>query len=154
MKLRDFVVREAIVDDLRAVDKESVIKELIEALKKAGKLKASDVEGVVKSMMKREEFGTTGIGGGKAVPHVKHDAVKEIIGTVGRSKKGVDFNALDSEPVYLFFLLVSPTDSTGAHIKALQHISDIIKDDDMCRFLREAKTKRAFIETLAEADER
>lgn len=154
MKLRDFIVREAIVDDLRATDKPSVIRELVEALKKAGKLKVSDVENVVKATLKREEMGSTGIGGGNAVPHVKHDAAKEVIGTVGRSKKGVDFTALDGEPVYLFFLLISPTDSTGAHIKALQHISNILKDKDICRFLREAKTRRAFVETLAEADER
>jgi PTS system fructose-specific IIA component/PTS system nitrogen regulatory IIA component len=102
--------------------------------------------------MKREELGSTGIGKGVAVPHTKHDCIKKITGTIARSTHGVDFNALDGEPVHLFFLLLSPNDSAGSHLAALERISTVIRDNDFRRFMREADGKVGIIEILREVD--
>lgn len=152
MKLTDFIVEEAIITDLEATEKEAVIKEMVCALKDARKINSKDVENVIKSLMKREELGSTGIGKGVAVPHTKHDCTKKIIGTIARSRQGVDFNALDGESVHLFFLLLSPNDSAGLHLAALERISTVIRDNDFRRFMREANGKAGMIEILKEGD--
>jgi len=136
----------------QATEKEAVIKEMVCALKDARKINSKDVENVIKSLMKREELGSTGIGKGVAVPHTKHDCTKKIIGTIARSKQGVDFNALDGESVHLFFLLLSPNDSAGLHLAALERISTVIRDNDFRRFMREANGKAGMIEILKEGD--
>lgn len=152
MKLMDFIVSEAILTDIKATEKEAVIKEMVCTLRDAKKISDGDVGKVIEALMKREELGSTGIGKGVAVPHTKHECIKNIIGTVARSAKGVDFNALDGEPVYLFFLLLSPTDSTGSHLAALEKISTAIRDNDFRRFMREAEGKEGMIDTLKEVD--
>ncbi|HHT9159999.1 MAG: PTS fructose transporter subunit IIA [Planctomycetes bacterium GWF2_39_10] len=152
MKLTDFVVNEAIITELKATEKEAVIREMMCSLKDMQKISNKDVEGVIKSLMKREELGSTGIGKGVAVPHTKHDCIKKIVGTIARSTNGVDFNALDGEPVHLFFLLLSPNDSAGAHLAALERISTVIRDNDFRRFMRQANGKEGMIEILKEVD--
>lgn len=152
MKLTDFVVNEAIITELKATEKEAVVREMMYSLKDMQKISNKDVEGVIKSLMKREELGSTGIGKGVAVPHTKHDCIKKIVGTIARSTNGVDFNALDGEPVHLFFLLLSPNDSAGAHLAALERISTVIRDNDFRRFMRQAEGKEGMIEILKEID--
>ena len=152
MKLTDFVVESAIITELKATEKEAIIREMLCSLKDAQKINNKDVENIIKSVMKREELGSTGIGKGVAVPHTKHDAVKKIVGTVARSTHGVDFNALDGEPVHLFFLLLSPNDSAGSHLAALERISTVIRDNDFRRFMRDASGKEGIIEIIKEVD--
>lgn len=152
MKLTDFIVEDAIITEIKATGKEAVIGEMLSSLKDAQKISTKDVESIIKSLMKREELGSTGIGKGVAVPHTKHNSIKKIIGTIARSTQGVDFNALDGEPVHLFFLLLSPNDSAGSHLAALERISTVIRDNDFRRFMREAKGKAGIIEILKEVD--
>ena len=87
MKFADFISREAIRANLKADDKEAVIREMIQALLAAGKIEASEFESIVKAIMKREELGSTGIGRGVAVPHTKHPSVDRLVGTVGVSQR-------------------------------------------------------------------
>jgi PTS system nitrogen regulatory IIA component len=152
MKFADFICPEAIRADLSAVDKEGAIREIIQALTDAGRIKTKDRENIVKAILKREELGSTGIGRGVAVPHTKHGSVDHLVGTVAVSHQGVDFASLDGERVHLFFLLISPTDRPGDHLRALENISRQLRVDTFCRFLKQAKTVEEIHQILDEAD--
>lgn len=152
MKFADFVCVDAIRAELTAEDKEGVIRELTGALVAAGQIAEEDLEGIVGAIMKREELGSTGIGRGVAVPHTKHPSVDKLVGTVGVSPAGVDFSSLDGENVQLFFLLVSPPDRPGDHLRALENISRQLRDDMFCKFLKQAKSTPDIGTLLDEAD--
>ncbi len=152
MKFSSFILVDAIRADLRAVDKRGVVEELVGAIVAAGGVKAEDQESVVQAVMKREDLGSTGIGRGVAVPHSKHPSVNRLIGTVGISRDGVDFNSLDGEKVQIFFLLVSPPDRPGDHLRALENISRQLRDDTFCRFLKQSKGVEDIRQLLEEAD--
>jgi len=152
MKFASFIEVGAIRADLKAEDKRSVVTELVAALVDAGAVKADEQAGIVQAVMKREELGSTGIGRGVAVPHTKHPSVNRLIGTVGISRDGVDFQSLDGEKVQIFFLLVSPPDRPGDHLRALENISRQLRDDTFCRFLKQAKTVEEIKQLLDEAD--
>jgi len=152
MNFADFISNGAILPDLTSKDKESVIRELSNSLVKAGEIDEDSNESIIGFIMKREELGSTGIGRGIAVPHTKHPSVEKLVGTVGVSHEGVDFNSLDGEPVHLFFLLVSPPDRPGDHLRALENISRQLRDDMFCKFLKQAKTVDDVKQLLEEAD--
>ncbi len=152
MKFADFVSVDAINANLEADDKEGVIREITSALLKAGNIAESEYESIVSAILKREELGSTGIGRGVAVPHTKHPSVDRLVGTVGVSIEGVDFNSLDGEKVQLFFLLISPPDRPGDHLRALENISRQLRDDTFCRFLKQSKTSEDIQQLLEEAD--
>ena len=152
MKFADFVCVPAIKAELTSDDKPSAIHELVSSLVEAGIIPASECDGIVKAIMKREELGSTGIGRGIAVPHTKHPSVDRLVGTVGVSNVGIDFNSLDGEKVHLFFLLVSPPDRPGDHLRALENISRQLRNDTFCRFLKQAKESKDIQVLLDEAD--
>jgi PTS system fructose-specific IIA component/PTS system nitrogen regulatory IIA component len=135
-----------------ADDKEGVIREMVQALLDAGKIEGSEKESIVRAILSREELGSTGIGRGVAVPHTKHGSVDQLVGTVGVSREGVDFDSLDGEKVFVLFLLVSPLDRPGDHLRALENISRQLRDDRFCRFLKQAKTAEEIRQLLEEAD--
>ena len=153
MKLLDFVVRDAIVVDLQAAGKEEAIREMVGSLHKAGRLGDNDMESVIRAILSREELGSTGIGQGVAVPHTRHPTLQKLIGTVALSRRGVDFAALDGEPVDIFFLLVSPQNQPGDHLRALENISRHLKDERFVNFLRQSRTRENVIDVLEEADQ-
>ena len=107
MKFADFVNPDAIQVGLSASDKEGVIQEMVRTLLDAGGIEKDEFDSIVKAILKREELGSTGIGRGVAVPHTKHPSVDRLVGTVAVSREGVDFDSLDGEKAYLFFLLIS-----------------------------------------------
>jgi len=152
MKFADFICHEAIRAELVADDKESVIRELVESLVKAGRIGAEDRDDIVRAIIKREELGSTGIGRGVAVPHTKHPSVERLVGTVGISHDGVDFDSLDGEKVQLLFLLVSPPDRPGDHLRALENISRQLREDMFCKFLKQARSPEDIGQLLQEAD--
>jgi mannitol/fructose-specific phosphotransferase system IIA component (Ntr-type) len=152
MKFADFIQVGAIKADVASDDKEGVIRELVDSLVTAGVIKSEDLEGILRAIMKREELGSTGIGKGIAVPHTKHPSVTKLVGTVGVSTDGVDFNSLDGEKVQLLFLLISPPDRPGDHLRALENISRQLRDDTFCRFLKQARSAADIQQLLEEAD--
>lgn len=152
MKLCDFVIADAIIPELRADSKEAAIRAMVASLCKAGSIKADDEESIVAAILKREELGSTGIGNGVAVPHTKHPSVDKLVATVALAKDGVDFASLDGEPVYILFLLVSPPDRPGEHLRGLENISRHLRNQNFCKFLRQSTTQTAVLELLREAD--
>jgi len=153
MKLREVIVSEAIVPELEAGDRDGVIRELVTSLSKAGALPEDAVDEVVASLIKREQNGSTGFGKGVAVPHVKHAKVKKMAGTIGRSSNGVDFAALDHQPVYSIVLLLSPENQPQQHLQAMNIVFSNLQKDMFRRFLRQSNTKDAIVELLDEADQ-
>ena len=153
MKLREFIVTEAITPDLQASDRDGVIRELVNALAAAGAVAQDAVEEVIAALIKREQNGSTGFGKGVAVPHVKHAKVKQMVGTVGRSAGGIDFAALDHQPVYSIFLLLSPDNAPQQHLQAMNIVFSNLQKDMFRRFLRQAATREAIVELLDEADQ-
>ncbi len=152
MKFADFVSTEAIQADLVAEDKDGVIREMVQSLLNAGGVQEEEFESIVKAILKREELGSTGIGRGVAVPHTKHPSVDRLVGTVAVSREGVDFQSLDGEKVHLFFLLISPPDRPGDHLRALENISRQLRNDTFCRFLKQSKSADDIRQLLEEAD--
>jgi PTS system nitrogen regulatory IIA component len=153
MKLSEFVVEGAIVADLQVASKEEAIRQMVESLKKAGRIAAPDADNIVAAIMTREELGSTGIGRGVAVPHTKHASVDSLIATVGLCRKGLSFQSLDGGDVFIIFLLVSPPDRPGDHLRGLETITRHLKRDEFCKFLRQSKTPQEVMDLLREADE-
>ena len=119
----DFIIREATVPELAATTKDDALREIVAALVKAGTVRADAQEGLVAALLKREQLGTTGIGNGVAVPHAKHEAVNRVVGNVDWSSRGIDFAAIDRQPVHLMILVVFPPNHAGAYLRALEEIS-------------------------------
>lgn len=152
MKLTDFVIPGAVIPGLQVNSKEAAIRAMIDSLVGTGNIKAADAQSIVAAIIKREELGSTGIGHGVAVPHTKHPSVDRLIATVAIAPEGVDFASLDGEDVFILFLLVSPPDRPGDHLRALENISRHLRNSHFCNFLRQCKTSEAVIELLDEAD--
>ena len=154
MKIMDFLSQDGISVDLRSANKTDAIKEIVDLLIGAGEVDKKDKAKVVELLMAREALGSTAIGHNVGIPHAKTDCVKDLIGAFGLSKRGVDFDSLDGEPVYIFFLLLAPQDSAGPHLKALARISRLIKDKYFRDTLRQAKDKKDVIRIIEAEDEK
>jgi len=153
MKFADFVCFEAVILELEAKGRDGAIAELVSALDKAGRLGEAKCEEIVKAVIKRENEASTGMGKGIAVPHVKHPAVKDVVAAIGQSSAGIDFSALDKQPVYSVILLVSPVDNPDRHLQAMENIFKHLQQDKFRRFLRQSQTVEEIKDLLQEADE-
>jgi mannitol/fructose-specific phosphotransferase system IIA component (Ntr-type) len=153
MKLRDFIVTEAIIPDLKASDRDAAMRELVEALSAAGAVPPGAMDEIIAALIKREREGSTGFGKGVAVPHVKHPKITKMIGTVGRSVGGIDFAALDHQPVYSVVLLLSPDTQPQQHLQAMNSIFSNLQKDMFRKFLRQSETRQAIVDLLDEADQ-
>ena len=152
MKLRDFIVSDSIIADLQASDRDSALRELVTSLASAGSIPQTAVDEIVNALIKREQNGSTGFGKGVAVPHVKHPAIKQMSGTIGRSSNGLDFAALDHQPVYSIVLLLSPENQPQQHLQAMNTVFTNLQKDLFRRFLRQSATREAIVDLLEEAD--
>jgi nitrogen PTS system EIIA component len=150
MKLSQLLTKEAIVADLTSTTKHGIIRELARAVAPVAGIAAEDIAAV---LMERESLGSTGIGGGIAIPHGKLSSVTQIILGFGRSKAGVTYDSLDGKPVHIFFLLLTPENSTGGHLKVLAQISKLLKMDRFKQELITAETIDDIHEFILEQDE-
>ena len=153
MKFSDFVCFEAIIPKLKASNRDNAITELIASLDKAGRLGKGKCKEITKAMIKREKEASTGMGKGVAVPHVKHEAVKDVVATVGQSGVGIDFSSLDKQLVYSVILLISPVDNPDRHLQAMESIFKHLQQDRFRKFLRQSQTAEEIEDLLREADE-
>ena len=153
MKFSEIVVEDSIITDLQAAAKEDAIRRMVSSLRSAGQISADDEDGIVAAILKREELGSTGIGNGIAVPHTKHPSVNNLVATIAIAPEGIDFASLDGESVYILFLLISPPDRPGDHLRALETISRHLRNENFCNFLKQSKSADQVMDLLKEADQ-
>lgn len=154
MKISDFLSSKAVSADLKGTTKADVIAELVDVLINAGSIEKKHRKKVLEILMAREALGSTAIGQGIAIPHGKYDSIKKLVGCLGVSKKGINFDSLDGEPAYIFFLLVAPVDSAGPHLKALARISRLLKDKYIRETLKTAKDDKSILTIVQQEDGR
>lgn len=152
MKLNDIIVRDAVIANLAATERDDVIAEMVESIVAAGIVKPTVRDHLVRAILEREKKGSTGFGKGVAVPHVKHKSIPKMCATIGLSSRGVDFNALDRQPVYSVFLLLSPDDRPEEHLLAMEVIFKNLSQERFRRFLRQASTPAEVLTLIDEAD--
>lgn len=152
MKITEFLNVKGIHLNLQTSEKQEVLKELVDVL--AGIKDIGDKKVILKALLERESLGSTGIGQGIAIPHGKTDKVEELVSVLAISKKGVNFEALDGEPVYIFFLLVAPKDAAGPHLKALAQISRMLRDTYFCDLLRRCESAEQVYELIRKEENR
>ena len=150
MKIMDFLNKKAITVDLKAEDKEGVIRELVDLL--VGATEIENKDDLVKAILARESLGSTGIGQGIGIPHAKCSSVKQLVAAFALSQKGVNFDSLDGEPAYIFFLLIAPEESAGPHLKALARISRMLKDKYFRDLLKKAKDEKEILRIIQDED--
>jgi len=150
MKILDVLPKEAILADLKAQDKEGILAELVAPVSGITGISQQDL---VRVLMDRERLGSTGIGGGVGIPHGKLKELESLVLGFGLSRKGVDFESMDSRPTHIFFLLVTPENSTGLHLKLLARISKILKHDPFRERLLNAADNEEIYSIIKEEDE-
>jgi PTS system nitrogen regulatory IIA component len=149
MKILDVLLKEAILSDLKANDKKGVLEELVTPVARIADI---NHDYLVKVLMERERLGSTGIGEGIGIPHGKVKGLESLVLGFGLSKKGVDFDSMDGQPAHIFFLLLTPENSTGLHLKLLARISRILKNEPFKQRLLHA-TNRDEIYSIIEEEE-
>ena len=150
MKILDVLQKEAILPDLTSQDKKGIIEELVSPVARIANLNREDL---VRVLMDRERLGSTGIGGGIGIPHGKLRGLESLILSFGLSRKGVDFESMDGRPTHIFFLLITPENSTGLHLKLLARISKILKNDLFKAKLLKAADRDEIFDAIKEEDE-
>jgi nitrogen PTS system EIIA component len=152
MKIEDILAQELVLPDLAARSKTDVLLELATAVSRQHP--ELDRERLVQALEDRERLNSTALGDGVAIPHGKLSGIKRVFAAFARSRPGVDFHSLDGEPTHLFFLLVAPEDSAGAHLKALARISRLLKDESFRTRLMQAPDAAALYDTIRQEDAR
>ena len=150
MKILDVLKKESITVDLKATDKKGVLEELVASV---AAFSNAGPEEMVRVLLDRERLGSTGIGNGIGIPHGKLKGLDQLVLGFGISRKGVDFESMDHRPTYLFFLLITPENSTGPHLKLLARISRILKSVPFREKLLNAADQDEIFEIIREADD-
>ncbi len=149
MTLMEILSGKSVVVGLKGQNKREILEELVDVVDEA---KISDRQKVLEAVLQREEIMSTGIGHGIAIPHGKSEYVTELGGVLGIKQEGVDFDSLDGKPTFIFFLLVSPMDVSGPHIKALARISRLLKGEAFRQRLIAAEDREAAIAGVEEEE--
>ncbi|MFN0251251.1 MAG: PTS sugar transporter subunit IIA [Kofleriaceae bacterium] len=150
MKIVDLIKRDMVVPALNATDKRGILDEL--AAYMSGHHPRIDHAMLSKVLIEREQLASTAIGEGVAIPHGKLASVGEIVACLGRIPTGVEFDSMDGQPTYLFFVLVAPDSSTGAHLKALARISRVFKDPEFRKRLLAAPDAESMYQVVSDED--
>ena len=150
MTIEEVLPEQCVLSDLEGTTKKDVVVELVSALKNAGLIQ--DVDKAVNVVLEREKLGSTGIGEGVAIPHGKLKGIKSILCVFGRSRQGVDFDAVDHNLVHIFFLLIAPEDSASLHLQMLSRISKLLRDPSFRKSLVESDKENNLHQKVVEED--
>ncbi len=129
MNINDLLIKDVMIMDLQATDKKGAIDEMVQKLYDGGRI--SDIDTYKEGILKREAQTSTGLGDGIAMPHAKNSAVKEPTVLFAKSKKGVDYEALDGQPTYLFFMIAAPEGANDTHLQALAPLLDYLSTQNL-----------------------
>lgn len=151
MNILDALHKDTILPDLKSLDKKGVIEELVAPV---AQISGLSHEHLVRVLMERERLGSTGIGSGIGIPHGKLKDLESLILGFGLSKKGVDFESMDGSPTHIFFLLITPENSTGVHLKLLARISKILKNETFREKLLNADNSDEIYSIIMEEEEK
>jgi len=152
MTLMEILSGKSVIVGLKGESKQEILEELVDALEVGDKI--TDRDKVLEAVLLREEIMSTGIGHGIAIPHGKSEYVTALGGVLGIRSQGVNFDALDGKQTYIFFLLVSPLDVSGPHIKALARISRLLKGEDFRQQLIASKDNEDAIAIIEEEEKK
>lgn len=150
MKILDVLSKEAINVDLKATDKKGILDELVGPI---AQMTSITSEELVKVLIERERLGSTGIGGGIGIPHGKFNNLDSLMLGFGLSRRGVDFESIDGRPTHIFFLLLTPENSAGRHLKLLAQISRLLKNEEFKSQLSQCDSTEKVIEIIGAKDE-
>ncbi|MEN8151104.1 MAG: PTS sugar transporter subunit IIA [Planctomycetota bacterium] len=151
--LSKLVRKQNVFSTLDGEDRETVLREMVGRLSENGEVTAGDVEPIMEGLMSRERLGTTGIGRGLAIPHVRYDELSELLVAVGRSDKGIDFASVDGSPVEVVFLIISPESRQDDYLAALRWVSIAARDEYHNKLLHGARSPDEFIELFQDIEE-
>lgn len=148
--IEELIQSTVILEALASVDKEAALDEMLQGLVAAGRVGEENVSQIVERLREREALGSTGIGNGVAVPHVKTDRVASVAMALARSAEGIEYQAIDGRSVRTFFLIVAPADQADAHLEALRWISTLARNADFRRFVLLAESADEIRDLLRE----
>lgn len=138
MNIKDLLIKEAMIMDLQATDKQGAIDEMVQKMFDTGRI--SDIATYKEGILAREAQTSTGLGDGIAMPHAKNAAVKEATVLFAKSNKGLDYEALDGQPTYLFFMIAAPEGANDTHLQALAQLARLLVDPEFVDRLKKAET--------------
>src|SRR5699024_11448620 len=150
MRINDFMIKDAMIMDLKATEKSSAIDEMVQRLYDVGRI--TNIDQYKKDIWAREKQTTTGLGDGIAMPHAKNNAVKEATVLFAKSKKGVDYESLDGQPAYLFFMIAAPEGADDTHLQALAALSRQLVNQEFVEKLKKAETPEQVQEAFSQAE--
>ena len=150
MRLRDLLDESVVKIGLESVDKEECFAELLDLLARSGRI--PDRHLALAAVLKREATGTTGIGSGFAVPHAKDASIPSLRVAVGVSREGIEFDAVDDQPVHVVLLILANVDEPGQHVQALAEIVRLIKLPGFKASLLNAATGREVLDIIDAAE--
>jgi len=150
MKILDLLHKENVIAELKSKDKIGILNELVAPI---AKITSIEQKTLVKILMAREKLGSTGIGDGIGLPHGKVKDLKNMVIGFGLSKKGVNFDSLDGNPTHIFFLLITPENSTGLHLKLLARISRLLKNAPFKNKIINASSREEILSIIRDEDE-
>jgi len=154
MDLGDILTKEQIITDLQAADRWQAIDELINNLVATGRIKTEHHDAIAAVVKKRESSMSTGIGFGIGIPHASTDLIAEVVGALGRSKRGVNFDALDNQPVNLVMLFLVPQGQFQKHLHTLANIAKLLHRADFRQALEEAPDAEAMLQVIKDHGKR
>jgi fructose-specific phosphotransferase system IIA component len=148
MDLGDILSREQIITDLQAANRWEAIDELIKNLVVTGKIKPEHQDAIAAVVKKRESSMSTGIGFGIGIPHASTDLISEVVGALGRSKSGVNFDALDNQPVNLVMLFLVPQGQFQKHLHTLANIAKLLHKAEFRQALEQASDAESMLHII------
>ncbi|HAV43270.1 TPA: hypothetical protein DCX15_04570 [bacterium] len=151
MHLSSLIKKELVLLELKAQNKEEVIREMAELISKDKRIK--DKDRLIQAMFEREELGTTGIGNGLAIPHARTDAVKDIVIAFAKSKEGADFESMDKKPANLFFMVVGPQEKNKEYLRVMSILARLFSKEENRQTLMRATTPKEIIKSVAKMEE-